>query len=224
MQYFCIFLSFLITALSHWTIAGAGLYSNILPGGVITAAIDSPAPGEAVMGAVVIRGSNAVDGFQSYELDFTYSGDPTQSWYLIQKNTQPIQDGIMAVWDTNSLTDGDYNLRMIIYKTDGTWSAVTVTGIQVQNYTPIDAIEAIPTVMDGTLEQGTSNSTPVPQGNLQVEAALLPSTPTALPGNPAEISAPQVMGIFGKGAALSIGVFVLLGGYIGIRTYLRGRK
>ncbi len=224
MRYFYIILSLIASFVLHQSIADSHISRSIQPGGVITAAIDSPSPGQAVRGAVVIRGSNAVEGFRSYELDFTYSADPTQSWYMIQENTEPIQDGIMAVWDTNNLTDGDYNLRLLIYKTDGTWSAVTVAGIQVQNHAPLENSVIPPTVMHVTLGPATPNSTSAPPGNLQAEATPLPSTPTPLPVNPAEISAPQVMETFGKGAALSIGVFVLLGAYIGIRTYLHGRK
>jgi hypothetical protein len=224
MQYFYLILGLLITALPHQSIVQTGVFGNIQPGGVVTAAIDSPTTGQAVQGAVVVQGSNAVDGFQSYEIDFTDAGDPNQSWIPIQNSTEPIQDGIMAVWDTSAIADGDYNLRLLIFKTDGSRSEATVRGVLVRNNTPLEIGSASPTVMYVTLGPGMSTSTPIPQGILQPAATPSPSTPAPLPTNPAEITAPQVMQTFGTGAALSIGVFVLLGAYVGIRAFLNGRK
>jgi hypothetical protein len=180
--------------------------------------------GQAVQGAVVIRGSTAVEGFQSSEIDFASTGDPIQTWFLVQESNTPIQDGILAIWDTSAITDGDYNLRLLIYKTDGSRSVVSVSGLQVRNYTTMVSGTPSPTVMYVTLGPGTPTSTPTPQDTPTPSLTPLPSTPTPLPANPAEITAPQALSTFGEGAALSIGLFILLGAYMGIRAFLNGRK
>jgi hypothetical protein len=224
MRYFYLILSILLTFMPHQAMADGGLYGNIQPGGVITAAIDSPVAGQAVLGAVVIRGSTAVERFQYFEIVFASTADSTQTWLLIQQSSIPIQDGILAVWDTNSITDGDYNLRLVIFKTDGSRSEVPVVGVRVRNYSPLDNSSPNPTVMYVTLGPGTPTFTPLPQETLSASMTPLPSTPTPLPANPAEVTSSQVMSTFGKGAALSIGLLVLLGAYVGMRAFLNGRK
>jgi hypothetical protein len=224
MRYYVLILSLLVTLMPHLASAEGNLYTNIQPGGVITAAIDSPSAGQAVQGAVVIRGSSAVDGFQSYEIDFAPATDPTQTWSLIKSSTEPIQDGILAVWDTNSISDGDYNLRLLISKVDGSQSLVTVTDVRVRNYTLMDRGVPTPTIMYVTLGPGTPTSTPIPQDTQTPSMTPLPSTPTPLPPNPAEVTGSQVMSTLGKGAAISIALLLILGVYVGLRTFLNGRK
>jgi hypothetical protein len=224
MRYLFFIISLFVAFVSHQTNTEGELFANILPGGVITASIDSPVAGEVVQGAVVVRGSTAVERFQYYEIDFASTAQPAQNWLLIQESSIPIQDGILAVWDTNSITDGDYNLRLVIFKTDGSQSVVTVMGLRVRNYSPIDNPTPSPTVMYVTLGPGTPTSTPTPQDTQTPSATPLPSTPTTLPVNPAEITPPQLLSTFGIGAALSLGLFVLLGAYMGIRKFSNGRK
>jgi hypothetical protein len=223
MQYFFLILGLLITVLPHPSVIQTGLYTNIQTGGVVTPAIDSPASGQAVEGEIEIRGSNAVDGFQSYEVAFASAGDSTQSWNLILHNAQPIQDGIMAVWDTNAIPNGVYYLRLLIIKADGSQSVVTVGNIHVRNG-PDKTNLLSPTIMYVTQEPVEQTSTPASQQKLLPGEHSLPSTPAPLPTNPAEITPQKVMQTFGTGAALSIGVFVLLGVYTGLRAILNGRK
>ena len=167
MRYFYVILSLIVTFMLHQPIADSDIFSNIQSGGVITAAIDSPTPGQVVQGVVVIRGSNAVEGFQSYQVDFANTGDPTQSWLLIQKDTQPIQDDVLAVWETSTLLDGDYNLRLLIYQSNGSTTAVTIGNVHLQNYTPVEAGRTSPTEMVAALEPGLTASKSIPQRTLQ---------------------------------------------------------
>ncbi len=82
--------------------------------------IESPVTGQAVQGSIAIRGSTGMDRFQSYEVNFSYEGDPTLTWFLIQEGTTPVQDGVLAEWDTTTITDGDYTLRLLVTLNDGT--------------------------------------------------------------------------------------------------------
>jgi hypothetical protein len=175
----------------------------------------SPLPGQAVQGKVAINGSTAVDGFQSYELAFAYSQDPTDTWFLIQEGDSPINEGQIAQWDTSTITDGDYSLRLTVTLVDGRQLTTVVSGVRVRNYTPIETDTPAPT---STLAPGaisTPNITP------SLTATPLPATPTPLPTNPASLSMNQVISSWGKGALISLGVLVFLWVYQGIRHLMR---
>jgi hypothetical protein len=45
-----------------------------------------------------------------------------------------------------------------------------------------------------------------------------------LPTNPAEITSSQMILTLGKGALYSVGIFALLGAYLGLRNILSNRK
>lgn len=224
MRYFYLILSLIITIKPIQTIAKGELFGNIFPGGVITAAIDSPVTGQEVQGSVVVRGSAAVELFQYYEIDYTSTEDPTLTWFMIQQSSIPVQDGILAVWDTSSITDGYYDLRMLVFKTDGSRSEVPVLSLRVLNYTSLTGSTPSPTVMYVTLGPPTPTAIPISSNLSSFSATPLTFTPTPLPANPAEITTSQVLSTFGRGAALSIGFLALLGAYVGMRAYLNGRK
>jgi hypothetical protein len=224
MRYIYIILSIFISLVPN-QVASLGIWlGNINPGGVITPEVISPVAGQSIQGAVVIRGSTAVDGFKSYEVDFTHTKDSTRTWILIQESGDPIQDGILAVWDTSSITDDEYDLRLIVFKTDGSSIEVPVLGLKVINDISLNTDKPSPTVMYVTLGPSTPTYTSAPQDTLTPSETPLPSTPTPLPANPVEITTPQVMSTFGKGAALSIGLLVLFGAYVGVRAFLNRQK
>jgi hypothetical protein len=224
MRYFYLIITLFVTLVSHQTIIEGGRLASILPGGVITSAIDSPTSGQTVQGTLVIRGSTAVELFQYYEIDYTSTSDLSHTWSIIQQSSIPIQDDILAVWDTNSISDGDYDLQLVINKIDGSQSIVSVVGLRVRNYTPIDSGPPSPTVMYVTLGPGTPTSTPTMHDTQTPSATRVSSTPTPLAMNPVELTSTQVLSTFGKGAALSLGLLVLLGAYVGLRTFMNGRK
>jgi hypothetical protein len=184
--------------------------------------IEAPVAGQAVQGSVVILGNTDQDGFYSYEVDFSYVEDPTQVWFLIQESTTPVQDGILAVWDTTSITDGEYSLRLFVTKIDGTHSEVFVEDLRVRNYTPMET--STPTPIPPTSIPGKPFFSPTPAITPTPTPTTQPPTPTALPTNPVEITPSQVVATYGKGAALAIGFFAFLGIYLGIRTMQRNRK
>src|SRR6185369_13237086 len=89
-------------------------------------AITSPAPNEILRGQVTITGKVDVPSFVSAQLDFAYASNPTNTWFTIQTFSQPITDSTLATWDTTSITDGDYILRLHVSFQDNTSQEVTV--------------------------------------------------------------------------------------------------
>jgi hypothetical protein len=191
---------------------------------VIDASISSPVPGQAVQGSVVIRGTINLDGFQSYEVDFAYSADPTRTWFLIQESTIPIEDGILAVWDTSTITDGDYTLSLVVKLTSGKNNEVSISDIRVRNYSPIETDTPSPRPPNVTLVPGIPGVVASLPATPTIMVTSLSPTSTPLPTNPAEITSSQVMLTMGKGVAFTIGVFTVLGAYLGLRTVLHNRK
>jgi hypothetical protein len=200
------------------------LSSNIKQGTTLKATISSPLPSEVIQGAVVIRGNTHMDGFLAYEVDFAYSADTTQTWFLIQESTLSIQDGILAVWDTTTITDGEYNLRLMITQTGGESVEVQVSNLRVHNYTPKETDTPMPTQSQATLAVNIPNNTEALLFTATPKVTSLPATPVPLSTNPAEISPAQVMMMFGMGAGIITIIFAILGVYIGIRTTSHNRK
>lgn len=221
MRYSFFFMTTLIFLLPQPIYVERVLSLILQQGEVREATIYSPVAGQAVQGAVVIRGTNSVVGFQSYEIDFSYSVDITQTWFLIQESTLPIHDGVLAVWDTTIITDGVYNLRLVITRTAGEKVELQVSDLRVRNYTPIETDNPMVTKPNVTTPQEIHTVTPIPKATSTPADNSLPSTPTPLPTNPATVSTSQVILILGKGIAFTIGIFSILGAYVGMRALNR---
>lgn len=170
-----------------------------------TPIISAPRPGDALQGVITITGTSQVDGFASAEIAFAYAGDPTGTWFRIAAGSQPVQDGTLAIWDTTSISDGVYDLRLRILRTDGKELEVVTSGLRVRNYTPVETPTPTPFVPAATpLPTRTATATPYP-------------TPTVLPPNPAALSSNDVSIGIGYGGLAAILLFLLLGVYLWLR-------
>ena len=182
-------------------------------------AIYSPTPGQALQGIVSIEGNIAVDGFQSAELSFTYNSDPRDTWFLIREFTEPAPDETLAEWDTTTLTDGEYTLRLIVTLAEKSQPSITVVQVRVRNYTPIETDTPAPTATS------VPGNTPAPSAIPTLTDTPVPLTATpvnaAEPTNPAELTSQEISSSLGKGALAVLAAFVVLGLYQAIRTAIR---
>lgn len=187
--------------------------------------IDAPVGGEALQGQVPISGSSGVPGFFSAELSFAYTGDATGTWFLIQETFDPVQDGLLAVWDTFAITDGVYDLRLLVTLADGSQVETFVRGVRVRNYTPIETSTPTPSptfTPAPTVDPALAfTSTDIPPATLTPTATPPPPTATPLPRNPAEVTARDIGDSLLRGAAGTLAVYLLLGIYTSLRR--RGR-
>jgi hypothetical protein len=176
-------------------------------------AITSPAPDEVLRGQVTITGKLDVPSLVSAQLDFAYPSNPTNTWFRIQTFSQPLPDSALATWDTTTITDGDYVLRLRVNFEDGTSQEVTVP-IKIGN-------DVLPTP---TLEP-TATSEPdtvlIPTPFL-LAASPTPTevprpTPTALPPNPVSLGLNQIYASLGRGALVILGLFALAGLIVRVR-------
>ena len=175
------------------------------PADIVT--IDSPIGGEAVQGLVQITGTINVAGFQSYELYFSSTSATSGAAFLIQRSTQPVIEGIIGEWDTSILTDGDYNLYLLVTTGDAPVE-IFVDGLRVRNYSSIETSTPTPTVLSPT---GTPAIIETPTESVtQVD---VPS-PTPFPENPASVQPNMLRQAIIKGAITGLAVFALFGLYL----------
>ncbi len=176
-------------------------------------AITSPAAGEVLRGQVTVAGTLDVSNFASAQLDFAYASNPTDTWFAIQTFSEPVTDSTLAVWDTTSITDGDYVLRLRANFDDGTFQEVTVP-VKIGN-------EAVPTstpAPTATPEDVTGLfPTPFLLAASPTPTEVPPPTPTALPANPASLRQNEIYASLGRGALVIVGLFVLAGLIIRVR-------
>jgi hypothetical protein len=165
----------------------------------------SPVPGQAVQGLVEIVGNTAVDGLVGYELAFSFEEDSTQTWFVIRTSQEAIEDGTLGEWDTTSLTDGTYTLRLTVDIQGDEPTVILVDGLRVRNYTPVETDTPAPTATEIIGATATFTDTP------------LPPTPTSLPSNPAEVTEGQVNRALITGGILGMVLLVILGLYITAR-------
>ncbi len=191
-----LFLAFFLTAVAARPVA---VRADLQP------AVTKPRAGEVLQGALTVTGSSAVPGFLSAEIAFTYSGDTTGTWFLIAEDSQPVEDGMLATWDTTTITDGDYVLRLRVTLADGGQLDTTVPDLRVRNYTPPETLppaSAVPQATPASLNTPFVTSYP---------------TPTLLPPNPAELTSRNVWVSVGYGGLGTILLFVILGIYLWLR-------
>ena len=178
-------------------------------------AITSPAPEELLRGQVTITGKIDVPTFLSAQLEFAYASNPTNTWFPIQAFSQPMTESTLFVWDTTSITDGDYVLRLRVNFEDGSAQEATVP-VKIGN-------EVLPTATP------ESTSTPEPATILIPTPFLLAAsptptdlprlTPTSLPPNPVSLRQTQIYTSLGRGALVMLGLFALAGLIVRVRRY-----
>lgn len=186
--------------------------------------LNFPLAGHPVAGRVTITGTASIEQFDHYELEFAHDPNPTETWFFMaQPSHAPVADGPLAEWDVTGITDGNYMLRLRVFRQDGTHLEAIVRGVIIQNIQP--------------------TATPAPTATSAPEL-----TPSAAPTVPATATAPSVgqvgavrpeaggdgqtdtgfsvVGLrdaFWSGAGWTALAFVLLGIYVGIRNRFRDR-
>jgi hypothetical protein len=167
--------------------------------------LDSPRPGETLHGVVTISGSTDIPGFASSEIAFGYADRET--WFPILHGDSPAT-GPLGTWDTSTIHDGDYRLRLVVTLQDGTRLETVADDLHVQNET--QALTAAPAAVVST-DLPAAENTPTPA----------PPTPTPLPANPAELDRSHLYTALTLGVILSVLSLIVFGIYSGLRSIAR---
>ncbi len=156
----------------------------------------SPGSGEVVRGVVQVTGSTGTNVFASYNLAYAYESSDTTNWFPIATASQPVNTGILGSWDTTTITDGNYSLRLVVTHQDGSQNETLTKNIQVRNYTSPET----------TAETGST--TAVNPGQPQQPASDGSSTSAT---NPASLEQIELQQAVVKGLAFGGGFIVLFG-------------
>ena len=178
--------------------------------------ISAPASGDVLRGLVDITGTSAVDGFFASELAFAYAADPTNTWFIISTSDQPVTDGLLGAWDTNTITDGDYSLRLRVTLQDGTALETLVTGLRIRNQTPTETATLAPTPTPEF--ERVPATTPLPTDQ-PVPTSTRRATPTPLPSNPASVTPSEINFFLTRGLLIALLAFLIIGLLFRLRRF-----
>ena len=125
--------------------------------------ITSPGFGAVLQGTVVIHGRPRGPYATRATLEFGYT--PQGPWFLLMQWEPPPEPGPLWVWDTTTVADGTYWLRLQVALEDGSILTHTVP-VQVRNYSPPEptptALGQRPARPAGTPTPALPTSTPWP--------------------------------------------------------------
>jgi PKD repeat protein len=100
--------------------------------------ITSPQSGSMVSGIVPILGSTSHPQFLQYQVQYAPEPNPQNVWYSTGILSRfPVTDGWLGAWNTASLPNGIYNLRLSVSVSNGNALATLTSNIRVQNQAPL---------------------------------------------------------------------------------------
>ena len=188
---------------------GTELPSLVTPASV---GISAPGNGANLSGVVVVSGTT----LSAWDLSFSYADDPTGTWFPLAQSSDPVSAGTLTSWDTTTITDGFYVLRLHVSAVDG--SQYFKVNVRVRNYSPVETATltltptAAPTfTLVPVIATATATFTPAPT----------PTIPAPLPPNPATLSTQEIVVNFGKGAFGVIALFAFFGVLLSLSRKLR---
>jgi len=200
-----------------------------------------PEQDAAVRGVVQLVGTAVHPQFQRYELYYAPWPLPSdQSWIFIgdaHYQQQPL--GLLGAWDSRSVPDGTYVLRVRVVKQDGNYldgdpRRVLVTNTRLPD-TPTPAISNTPTTVPTplpptativvavpTLEVIAPIETPTPEPDV---TPILPDSAgeaggTALPAVGALFNKERLLYVAQTTAIYTAGLFVAVGLFFGVKAVL----
>lgn len=210
------------------------------------AVITNPPSNAVVQGTIQITGSADHPAFQFYAIEFSPEPVTGDQWQIIQGTQQtPVVNGGLVTWDTTSVPDGSYTLRLRTVRLDGNYTEFFVQQVVVANTQTLPTDTPTPSLLE----------TPTPGAAEFVDPTVtptdLPPTPTILidqpivdtpTPRPVETSAPLedptanqsfVPNITGfslvplrdaclYGGAIMVGIFVLFGFFSALRLFIMG--
>lgn len=173
----------------------------------------SPTDGQVVAGTVEVKGSVPDEDFDYAEVSYAFSNESVSNWFLITRLNQTVHDATLTLWDTTTITDGTYKLKVSVHRRNGSVSELVIEDIRVGNYTHYDI--STPTATAAIIAAAPSTDetiTPTPVESPQ---------PTDLPKNPASIDEDDFKLSMISGLTLAVLVLVILGIYVLFRRIAR---
>ncbi len=191
--------------------------------------ISYPPETELIRGVVEVRGTATHADFWKYEVAAAPFG--TENWFNIFISETPVVDGVLARWDTQTVPDGTYTLRLRVVRRDGNYDEFKVQRVLVANSLPTDTptpeVSPSPTVTPTPIPPTATPVFVTPDIPTPTPAPTATPTPLALAstgsdgglGSASQIIEQTKSGVkYGAGAVLAI--FVTIGIFFGVKNLL----
>ncbi len=140
------------------------------------ARIISPTDGQTISGMVQVTGAASAASFNRYQLEFASAAAPTSFSIISGPTTVPQTSGLLGQWNTTSVANGTYVLRLSMFSNSGGYLYRTIT-VNVNNVAPTAIPQ--PTV---NFPQPGSTSIGGTGGVIGVTATPIPFDLVATPG------------------------------------------
>lgn len=173
--------------------------------------IESPVDGEYLQGSVQIIGTVTGTGLQTVEISFRYQDSQSQSWFVISQTNFLVVDDIIATWDTSTIADGVYQIKVLAVYENGREQEKIINNLNVRNYTPFEPIK-------------TENPEVLSTENRQNQIVTIETTPTLrssltpMPPNEMVISKSQFVTTAIQGGILGVLFLFVIALFIIIRS------
>jgi hypothetical protein len=148
------------------------------------AAITAPADGQELRGVVTITGSANHPEFNRYELAFGPDPNPNDAWQVFNTTQLPVDNNVLGLWDTSTVADGTWALRLRVVRKDSNYDEVVVRGLRVNNQGPAGTPTPLASETMTLTPTVDSNATAAPgvEPTLRtVPTVLVEQPPTSLP-------------------------------------------
>lgn len=163
--------------------------------------ITSPKEGEILQGSIYIQGTISGTTFQYAEVSFQYQDSQSSNWFLIETVDTTLVDDTIAIWDTSTIADGIYRIKVVAYYGNNQTQEALLNNLDIRNYTPIEPGQNVVVEEEKTLE--TNNQT----GLISTPTAV--KVPTAIPPNEMTVSRSQFLLTLLQGAIFGILLLVV---------------
>ena len=127
--------------------------------------VASPRDGAVLTGVAQIIGTAQMPDFDSYTVQIGFGNEP-QDWFLLTRGTTPMQDGVLATWDTRRYPDGAYTIRLAMQDRAGKAFGGRVRVIVANAPQPTARPSAIPSRTNTSLPTATRTQIILPTATL----------------------------------------------------------
>ena len=170
----------------------------------------SPQKDEVLQGNIDIIGTATGIGFQYAEVSFRFHNSESGTWFLISQIGEPKIDELLTNWDTSTIVDGDYELKIQAYYEDGHTIESILGNLRIRNYS------AIETVTPTKIQSQMIESTKIPSERTEsLSSKKLYATP--MPNNELEIELQEIMVYAMRGAVIGVLLLIVIGIWLIIR-------
>ena len=168
-----------------------------------TVEIVSPLDGEAVQGLVSIIGRIEAENLHSFIVEFAFASQDNPGWFSISSGDEIPADGFLGEWDTSTIPDDTYDIRLTVNFEDKDPMITFIKGVRVRNYSVIETNTPEPTSEISPTPTSPPEASPTPT------IGMTP-IPTSLSKNPAELSSSDLQSALINGSIAGLATFVVL--------------